>query len=147
MRGTFRIVRGRYVALALLLGSIIAAALLAAVGSASTKAVPVNTVAPAITGTAAVGQTLTNSDGTWTESPTFAYAWLRCPSSGGMADGSDCASTGVTTNTYVVTAGDVGFTLRARVTATTATDQAQVVTNATAVVVAQAGPPNTAPPT
>jgi hypothetical protein len=147
MRGTIRIAHARYVALALLLGMMIAAALLSPVGSASTKAVPSNTVLPAITGTAAVGQTLTTSDGTWAESPTsFTYEWLRCPSSGGSADGSDCASIGVSTNSYAVASGDVGFTLRSRVTAVNSDGQAKAVSNATAVVVAQAGPPNTAPP-
>jgi hypothetical protein len=148
MRGAFRIARARYAVPALLLGITVAVALLSPVGSASTKAVPNNTVLPAITGTAAVGQTLSTSDGTWTESPTsFTYEWLRCPSSGGSADGSDCASIGVTTNSYVVATGDVGFTLRARVTAVNSDGQAKAVSNATAVVVAQAGPPNTAPPT
>jgi hypothetical protein len=148
MLGSFRIPHARYVVLALLLGLIIAAALYSPVGSASTQAVPSNTVLPAITGTAAVGQTLTTSDGTWTESPTsFTYEWLRCPSSGGSADGSDCASIGVTTNSYAVATGDVGFTLRSRVTAVNSDGQAKAVSNATAVVAAQGGPPNTAPPT
>jgi len=148
MRGTFRIAHARYVVPALLLGMAIAAALLSPIGSASTKAVPTNTVLPAITGTAAVGQTVTTSDGTWTGSPTsFTYEWLRCPSSGGSADGSDCASIGVSTNSYAVATGDVGFTLRSRVTAVNSDGQAKAVSNQTAIVVAQAGPPNTAPPT
>src|SRR5262245_64080348 len=148
MRGTFRVAHARYVVLGSLAAMMIAAALLSPVGSASTKAVPSNSVLPAITGTAAVGQTVTTSDGTWTESPTsFTYEWLRCPSSGGAADGSDCASIGVTTNSYLVATGDVGFTLRSRVTAVNSEGQAKAVSNATAAVVAQAGPPNTAPPT
>jgi hypothetical protein len=147
MRGIARIAHARYVALALLLGMMIAAALLSPVGSASTQAAPSNTALPAITGSAAVGQTVTTSDGTWTGSPTsFTYEWLRCPSSGGSPDGSDCASIGVTTNSYVVVAGDVGFTLRSRVTAVNSDGQTKAVSNATAIVVAQAGPPNTAPP-
>ena len=126
MRGTFRIAHARYVVPALLLAAAIAAALLSPIGSASTKAVPTNSVLPAITGTAAVGQTLTTSDGTWTESPTsFTYEWLRCPSSGGLADGSDCASIGVSTNSYAVATGDVGFTLRSRVTAVNSDGQAK----------------------
>src|SRR5262245_20771699 len=148
MRGTFRIAHARYVVLALLFGMMIAAALLSPVGSASTKAVPSNTVLPAITGTAAVGQTVSTSDGTWTGSPTsFTYEGLRCPSSGGSAAGSDRASIVVSTNNYAVATGDVGFTLRSRVTAVNSDGQAKAVSNATAVVVAQAGPPNTAPPT
>jgi hypothetical protein len=140
--------RATYAVLALLIGTAIAAALLTPAGSASTAAGPTNTAPPAITGTAAVGQTLTTSDGTWSTTPTsFAYQWLRCPSSGGAADGSDCAVIGTTTNSYVVATGDVGFTLRARVTATDGGGQTSAVSNATAIVVAKAGPPNTAPPT
>jgi len=141
--------RGLYALLALIFCVALGAALLSPAGSAGTQAVPSNTVQPAITGSAAVGQTLTTSDGTWTESPTsFTYQWLRCPASGGAADGSDCAVIGgATTNSYVVATGDVGFTLRVRVTAVNGDGQATVASNATAVVVAQAGPPNTAPPT
>jgi hypothetical protein len=38
---------------------------------------PANTVAPAITGSAVVGQTLTGSDGTWTGAPTLTRQWKR----------------------------------------------------------------------
>src|SRR5262249_31616078 len=77
MRATFRIAHPRYIVPALVLGTIIAAALLSPVRSASTQAVPGTTVPPAITGSAAVGQTLTTSDGTWSGSPTsFTYEWL-----------------------------------------------------------------------
>jgi hypothetical protein len=148
MRGTFRIAHAPYVAVASLIGMLIAAALLSPAGSASTQAAPTNTTLPAVTGAAVVGQTVTTSDGEWTGSPTsFTYEWLRCPSSGGASDGSDCASIGVTTNSYVVATGDVGFTLRSRVTAVNSDGQAKAVSKATAVVVAQAGPQNTAPPT
>jgi hypothetical protein len=148
MRGTIRSARAVYAALALLLGAAIAAGLLSPAGSASTQAGPSNTTPPAITGTAAVGQTLTTSDGTWSTTPTsFAYQWLRCPSSGGLPDGSDCAVIGTTTNSYVVATGDVGFTLRSRVTATDSGGSTAAVSSATAIVVAKAGPPNTVPPT
>jgi predicted actin-binding protein len=141
--------RGRYAVLVVLTGVVAITALLAQSGSARTQAVPSNTLEPAITGSPAVGQTLTASDGTWTGSPTsFTYQWLRCPASGGAADGSDCAVIGgATTNSYVVATGDVGFTLRIRVTAINSDGQAATASNATVVVVAQAGPPNTAPPT
>jgi hypothetical protein len=134
----------------LLAGGIAAAVLLLSpAGNARLKVAPTNTGQPAITGTAAVGQTLTASNGTWTGSPTsFTYQWVRCPASGGASDGSDCAVIGgATTASYVVATGDVGFTLRIRVTAINADGQGLAASNATAVVVASAGPPNTAPPT
>jgi hypothetical protein len=44
--------------------------------AASGAAVPVNTVAPSVSGTPQVGQTLTATNGTWTNSPTgFSYQW------------------------------------------------------------------------
>ena len=148
MRGSFRIAQARYVGVALLLATVTAAALLSPVGSASTKAAPSNTALPAITGAAVVGQTMTTTDGSWTGSPTsFTYEWLRCPESGSLPDGSDCASIGVSTNNYVVATGDVGFRLRSRVTAVNGDGQAKAASNASAAVLATAGPPNTAPPT
>jgi hypothetical protein len=45
---------------------------------AGTTSPPVNTVAPAVTGTATQGQTLTTDNGTWTNSPTgYTYQWQR----------------------------------------------------------------------
>jgi hypothetical protein len=42
----------------------------------ATPSAPVNSVAPAVTGTAAVGNTLTGTDGTWTNSPTaYSRQW------------------------------------------------------------------------
>lgn len=65
-----------------------------------------NTVAPAVTGTPQVGQTLTCSTGTWTNSPTsYSYAWRV----GGVTQG--------TASTYVVQSGDVGSTIVCLVTA------------------------------
>jgi len=129
--------------------ALVAGLLISPVGEASTQAVPSNTAQPTITGSAAVGQTLTGGDGTWTESPTsFNREWRRCPAAGGAPDASDCAVIGgATASTYVVVSGDVGFTLRFRVTAINGDGQATAASNATAVVVTQAGPPNTAPPT
>ena len=118
--------------------------------SARQQDVPANTAEPTISGSPAQGQTLTAAPGTWTgtPAPTFAYQWLRCPPSGGAANGSDCATIdGATTTSYVVAAGDVGFRLRVKVTGTNSDGQASAVSNATAAVTVQAGPPNTAPPT
>lgn len=76
-------------------------------------AVPVNTVAPAVTGTAQVGQTLTTTNGTWTNTPTsYSYLWKH-------GDGSAAAAT-ATNSTYVPVAGDIGFGMQCFVTASNA---------------------------
>lgn len=68
---------------------------------------PVNTVAPAITGTPTTGQVLTVSNGTWTEADSYTYQWYR--------DG--VAITGATAATHTLVVGDEGKALKARVTA------------------------------
>ena len=71
---------------------------------AVTTAAPENTAEPRISGSATVGSELTASQGSWTGSPTsFAYQWVRCPRSGGLPSGADCAAIGgATTTKYVV---------------------------------------------
>jgi hypothetical protein len=105
-------------------------------GAALTQERPTNTVEPRINGTAAVGATLTATSGSWTSSPTsFAYQWVRCPRSGGQANGADCAAIGgATTSSYVVSTADVDRRLRVRVTASNADGSATVASNATAVI-------------
>jgi hypothetical protein len=80
---------------------------------ASAGTAPVNTVAPAVTGFVAVGQTLTTTDGTWTgtPTPTYTYQWQRDTGSG-WADIS-----GKTASTYVVDATSAGSDVRCVVTA------------------------------
>src|SRR5437588_339295 len=75
---------------------------------------PASVVAPSLTGTAAVGQTLTVSPGSWSGSPapTFAYQWQECNSGGGGCQ----PISGATNAGYTVTAADVGFTLEALTT-------------------------------
>jgi hypothetical protein len=116
---------------------------LAGVGTAAQQAVPTNTTQPAISGTPTIGSTLTATQGAWTGSPTsFAFQWVRCPSSGGLPDGSDCAAVGgATTQAYVVSAADVGFRLRVRVTATNADGSATAASNATTLVAQDSRPP------
>src|SRR5215218_5989425 len=102
---------------------------------AHAAAVPANTVLPAITGTAKDGQTLTSTTGTWTGSPTsYARQWLRCDTAG-----ANCTNiSGATSTTYVLTATDVGTTIRVRVTATNGSGSANVNSAQTATVVAAA---------
>ncbi|TQX90251.1 MULTISPECIES: hypothetical protein [unclassified Rhizobium] len=81
---------------------------------------PANTAAPAISGTPANGSTITVSDGTWTNSPTLAYAWQR--------DGS--AIPDATSNTYTVVSADIGTQITAVVTATNAYGTSSVTSRA-----------------
>lgn len=85
---------------------------------------PVNSVAPAITGTPSQGQTLTCSSGTWSKSPSFAYQWNR----------SGVAISGATASTRVLAAGDVGATMTCTVTATSGGVSAVATSAATAAV-------------
>jgi hypothetical protein len=108
---------------------------------------PANTAPPSISGTPTVGQTLTASDGTWSNSPTsFAYQWLRC--NGG---GNNCADvSNGTQKTYTLIGADAGNTMRVRVTATNADGSSSAQSAQTASVAAAtstAAPKNTAPPT
>ena len=97
---------------------------------------PVNTREPQISGTAQAGSTLTVTSGTWNGSPSsYHYQWMRCPSSGGAGDASNCAAiSGATTGSYAPGSADVGHRLRVRVTATNATGSKTVASNATATV-------------
>jgi hypothetical protein len=75
------------------------------------QGVPVNSVAPAATGTGAVGNTLTTTNGTWSNAPTsYAYQWLRGAATIAAA----------TAATYVLQAADSGTNVSCRVTATNA---------------------------
>jgi hypothetical protein len=70
---------------------------------------PTNTVAPAITGTADVGETLTASTGTWTGSPPISYAYVW------TAD--ESIIPGANASTYVLASGDDGKSIRVTITA------------------------------
>lgn len=128
-------------ALSLTLGLGLAA--LAGVGAAAPQAVPVNTTQPTISGTPTVGSALTATQGTWSGSPTsFTLQWVRCPASGGLPDGSDCAFIGgAMTQAYIVSSGDLGSRLRVRVTASNPDGSAVAASNATTAVTAASQPP------
>jgi hypothetical protein len=140
--------RKSWIARAVVLTLVVLAALLAGAGAQAMRNVaPVNTVPPTISGTPTVGQTLTASEGTWSNSPTsFAYQWLRC--NGG---GNSCADVANgTQHTYTLVGADAGQTMRVRVTATNADGSNSVQSAQTAAVLAatvSAAPKNTAPPT
>lgn len=95
--------------------------------AAHAATIPVNTAAPAVTGTAQVGQTLTCAPGSWGGNPaTYSYQWKR---DGTVNVGTDQA-------TYVPVAGDVGFAMSCVVTATNSTGSASATSNSTAAVIA-----------
>jgi hypothetical protein len=84
---------------------------------AAAQVAPVNTAPPTISGTPTVGQTLTASNGTWSNAPTsYEYQWLRCNATGGS-----CVSVANgTQKTYTLVGADANHTMRVRVTATNA---------------------------
>ena len=131
------------------LAALAAVGAVATSGQAAAAVAPAVTTEPQITGTLVVGASLTASTGVWSNTPTgYAYQWVRCPVSGGASDGSDCTVVAsATTNTYALTAADVGFRLRVKVTATNADGSATSASNATETVPATTGITNTAIPT
>jgi hypothetical protein len=129
--------RHRWIALPALAAIAAAAALLPAAGSARSATAPSNTSEPEILGTAVEGNTLTASNGTWsgTKPMTFSYHWLRCPSNGGKADGSNCGVIpDATKSAYQLQSNDVGYRIRVRVTATNGDGSASAASNPTGTV-------------
>jgi hypothetical protein len=130
--------------LAAVLGVLVAAGVVAAVAVARSSAAPQNSAAPSISGTERDGQTLTASNGTWSDSPTsFAYQWQRC-----ATDGTGCGDiTGATKQSYGLTPGDVNHTVRVVVTASNADGKSSATSDATGVIGSKDGPSNTVKPT
>jgi hypothetical protein len=126
-----------------LLAMIVACGVAGTVAYARSAAAPQNTALPQISGTAKEGQTLTASNGTWSNAPTaYAYQWRRCAS-----DGTACGDiTAATKQTYTVVAADIGRTLRVVVTASNADGKASATSNATDVVDSKSGPVNSVKP-
>lgn len=133
---------GTYVGNATLTGSPSSVVVAAVAYEASTGVAPVNTVAPAVTGTAHVGQTLSTTSGTWTDdgSPTFTYQWQRDNAGGGVYSN----ITGATSITYQLTAADDGCHVRCAVT--DSTPDGATLANSNAVSVTYSAPINTMAP-
>lgn len=94
--------------------------------AAHAATIPVNTVAPAITGTAQVGQTLTVTNGTWAgNAATYTRQWKR-----------GATNVGAGGTTYVPVVGDIGSPITCIVTATNSTGAVTATSNATANVIA-----------
>ena len=94
---------------------------------------PANVSAPSISGTAQQAQTLTASQGEWSETPTsFTYQWEECNSSGASCS----ADAGATGSTFVVPANAVGATIRVIVSASNASGGGTPTTSAPTQAVA-----------
>lgn len=75
---------------------------------------PVSTSPPTIAGEARDRSTLTGTSGLWAENPTsYEYQWLRCTTTGNGCE----PIAGANSTSYTLTQGDVGSTIRLRVTA------------------------------
>lgn len=93
-------------------------------GSSGGGSAPVNSVAPAITGTEEQGSTLSCSSGTWSGSPSYAYQWKR--------DGVDI--TGATASTYLLDNADVNTVTTCAVTGTNGSGSATATSAATGTI-------------
>jgi hypothetical protein len=75
---------------------------------------PVNVSPPAVSGILAVGRTLTESHGSWSNAPTgYAYVWERCDENGNHC----VAIAGASGKTHTLTTADVAHRLRVQETA------------------------------
>ena len=104
---------------------------------------PVNTVAPALSGVARDGQTLSASTGTWTGTDPIAYTyqWQRCDAGGG-----NCADiAGETGSSYDLAGADIGHSVRVQVTATNVAGHATASSSPTTAVIPDP-PANTVAP-
>ncbi|MGO9902096.1 MAG: carboxypeptidase regulatory-like domain-containing protein [Solirubrobacteraceae bacterium] len=101
-----------------------------------TLGAPGNISAPAISGEALQGQTLTEAHGGWTGSPTsYGYQWERCDSSGTRCS----AISAETGRTDALNASDVGYTIRVQETATNAGGTSGLAASAATALVAATG--------
>lgn len=78
---------------------------------------PLDTAVPSVSGVPSQGQTLTESHGVWTNNPSaYTYQWEDCDPSG-----QSCSPiNGATSQTYTLTTGDVGDTIRVQEVASNA---------------------------
>lgn len=106
-------------------GSSTAATSAATASVIAAGAIPTNSVIPSVSGTAQVGQTLTTTNGTWTNSPTgFSYQWKR-----------GAVLVGTNISTYVVAVADLGATITCSVTASNASGSSVPATSAATATV------------
>jgi hypothetical protein len=86
---------------------------------------PSNTVAPVISGTSVVGQTLSSTTGTWTgtPTPTYSYQWKR-----------GATNIGTNSSTYTLVSADAGQSITCIVTATNAGGSTNATSNALSIL-------------
>lgn len=110
--------------------------------SLSVLAIPVNTVAPVITGTATIGNALSSTTGTWTNASSYSYQWYRADDNSGtnlaLIAGANSAS-------YTLITSDAHKYLRVVVTANNGTGGTTTV-NSSYVAVANSVPVNSVAP-
>jgi hypothetical protein len=117
-----------------------ALAIFATAGVAASRAKPVNSSPPTISGTPQEGKTLTANRGTWDNSPTdYNYFWRRC----GQGGGSCSNISGANALTYTLKPVDVGNRLRFRVVAKNADGQTTADSAPTDVIEKAGAPPTT----
>jgi len=87
---------------------------------------PANSVLPAISGIAQVGQVLTAFAGVWANAPTFAYVWKN----------EGVAIPGATGQTYTPVVGDIGDNITVTVTGTNTAGNASATSSETLPVIA-----------
>jgi hypothetical protein len=90
------------------------------IGGGAAATPPSNSVAPAVSGTAVVGQVLTTTDGTWagTAPITYSYQWKR-----------GATNIGTNASTYTLVSADAGQSITCVVTATNAVGSANATSN------------------
>ena len=86
---------------------------------------PANTLAPAISGVAIIGQVLTSTTGTWTGTApiTYSYQWKR-----------GVTNIGTNASTYTLVTADAGQNISCQVTATNAAGSASATSNTLAIL-------------
>jgi hypothetical protein len=105
-----------------------------ATAAVTTEPLPADTAAPSVSGGSVIGDVLTATAGTWSNSPTsYSYQWERCSSTG-----SDCAPiSNATTTSYTIGNADFGSEIEVQVTATNyGGDSSPASSTPTAVVTA-----------
>ena len=104
---------------------------------------PVNSVLPAISGSNTVGNELSVTSGTWTDTdgdtPTYTYQWYRADDSGGS---NEAAIPSATALNYTLTSSDAHKFLRVVVTADDGNGSADQTATSTRTAVANTAPVN-----